>query len=152
MMTQEISRETVAHQILQTIPRVMQILAGEVRRSELTVLPAHFRLMLMLSRCPSSLSDLAESQDVSLPTISRTVSTLVERGWVSHRASPSDRRVVIAELTPAGRKVLADIRAQTLARLEEMLARLSQEELDKLACACEVLEDVLPALAPPWTE
>jgi DNA-binding MarR family transcriptional regulator len=87
-----------------------------------------------------------------LPTISRSVRTLVERGWVSHRASQSDRRVVIAELTPAGHEVLADVRAQALDRLEEMLGQLSQDELDKLACAFDVLEEVLPAAARPWTD
>ena len=144
-MTQEITRQGVAHQILQTIPLIMQIVAAEVRLSEYMVAPAHFRLLGMLNRCPSSLSELAERQSVSLPTISNSISTLVERGWVTRHPSRSDRRVVIAELTPLGRQVLADIRARTEARLAELLGCLSPDELDRLAAALEDLEDILPA-------
>jgi DNA-binding MarR family transcriptional regulator len=144
-MKREISKEQVASQILQTIPRLMQVVVADVRSSEYDVLPAQFRLMSLLSRCPSSLSEMAERQQVSLPTISKSVSTLVERGWVTHSISLDDRRVVIAALTPRGQEVLTCIRERTLTRLEDLLERLSPQNLDRLAAALQDLEDLLPA-------
>jgi DNA-binding MarR family transcriptional regulator len=142
-MSQTTDTQRVTHQLIQIVPLIMQIVAAEVRRSENAVAPAHFRLLNILDRCPSSLSELAERQDVSLPTISNSINTLVERGWVTRKSARSDRRVAIAELTPLGLRVLNDIRSRALTRLQEMLCRLSPDDLDRLVVAFEILENIL---------
>jgi DNA-binding MarR family transcriptional regulator len=144
-MTQETTRQQVAHQILQTFPLVMRIVAAEVRRTEHTVAPAHLGLLVMLGHCPRSLGELAEKQGVSLPTMSKSVSTLSERGWVTRVQSQSDRRVMIVELTSLGEQVLADVQARTERRVAEMLSELAPAELERLSTGVEVLKRVLPS-------
>jgi DNA-binding MarR family transcriptional regulator len=144
-MTPETTRGQVAHQILQTFPLVMRIVAAEVRRAEHTANPAHLGLLVMLGHCPRSLGELAEKQGVSLPTMSKTVSTLVERGWVTRVQSRSDRRVMIVELTPLGAQVLTEVQACTERRVADLLVGLTPVELDRLATGVEVLKSVLPS-------
>jgi DNA-binding MarR family transcriptional regulator len=144
-MVQELPRQQVAHQILQTFPLVMRIVAAELRRTEHTVVPAHFGLLVMLSHCSRSLGELAEKQGVSLPTVSKSVSTLAERGWVTRVPSQNDRRVMIVELTPLGEQVLADIESRAERRVAEMLIELAPAELDRLLAGVEVLKSILPS-------
>jgi DNA-binding MarR family transcriptional regulator len=144
-MTPETTRQQVAHQILQTFPLVMRIVAAEVRRTEHTVDPAHFGLLVMLGHRPRSLGELAKKQGVSLPTMSKSISTLAERGWVTRVQSRSDRRVMIVELTPLGVQVLADVQARTERCVAELLVELTPTELERLATGVEVLKSVLPS-------
>lgn len=82
--------------------------------------PGNFQLMFMLQEGPANLSELAESQNVSLPTMSRSVRRLENIGWISRGSDPSDRRVTVISLTRSGQM-----------RLEEM-SLLAQNTLGKL--------------------
>ena len=73
-----------ADRLLEVIPRAMRGLAAELRKSGHNLEPSHFRLLACLHRERLSLGELAHQSDVSAATMSRTVSTLEERGWV-HR-------------------------------------------------------------------
>ena len=46
------------------------------------------------------MSELARAQAVSLPTMSNSISAMVERGWVRREAPDGDRRVVMIDVTP----------------------------------------------------
>lgn len=142
-MVQEMTRQQIAHRILQVFLPLMRIVAAEVRRTEYAVAPAHFGLLTMLNHGSYNLGELAEKQGVSLPTMSNSVSTLVERGWITRRSSKSDRRVIIVELTPLGEQILADIQARVEERVVEMLSDLSQNELEQLTGSMEILDNVL---------
>ena len=65
-----------------------------------------FGLLSILSVRPRMLSDLASLQGVSLPTMSNSISAMVERGWVRREAPEGDRRVVMIDVTPGGRAAL----------------------------------------------
>ena len=95
---------TVAYHILQIIPPVMRNVAAELRRTGQMPTPAHFSVLVLLHDQKANLSELAENQGVSLPTMSSTVSRLEERGWVTRKRCSDDRRVVWVELTPSGRQ------------------------------------------------
>src|SRR3954447_7662434 len=97
-MTRVQARES-ARDILEIVPLVMRTIAAELRAAGELPVPAHFGLLSMLSVQSRSLSEMAAHQGVSLPTMSNSVSTLVQRGWV-RRGQSADRRVVIVELTP----------------------------------------------------
>lgn len=93
----------------------------------------------MLAEGPHNLSELASSQSVSLPTMSNTVSTLFERGWVTRRRSERDRRIVLIELSESGRGVLEKIRMKAEKKMEIILSSLSNEECDQLLLGLDVL-------------
>ena len=73
-MTYSELEQLAARQILETIPLVMRTLANAIRKSKHPVAPAHLRLLFMLSKKCLNLSQLAELQFVSLPTMSNIVS------------------------------------------------------------------------------
>lgn len=139
---------TLARQFLEIIPLVMRVVAADLRRSELTIDPAYFRLLDMLSKRAWSLSELAEKQAVSLPTMSKTISTLEERGWVERLRSSEDRRVVLVELTPAGRVALNAVHAQMLTRVAGVLEPLSAAQRQELASGLDSLRQVFSAAQP----
>ena len=111
--------------------------------------PAHFRLLAILANHSCNLSELALRQAVSLPTMSNSISVLVERGWVKRVSSPGDRRQVLLELTPVGREALDEIKDQAEARVAELLNQLSSHELESLSAGLAVLEQAFaPAVCP----
>ena len=105
LMMKRPSRD-VAREILKIIPLVMRTVAAELRAAGELPAPAHFGLLTMLSAQPRTLSELANLQGVSLPTMSNSITAMVQRGWVRRTAPPKDRRVVIIEVTPTGRAAL----------------------------------------------
>jgi len=134
-----VSTQTIARQLLRTIPLVMCTLASEMRRTGYTPARGHFRLLSILAERPHHLSELAGKQAVSLPTMSSSITTLVERGWVKRVRDPRDRRMVSVELTPAGWAVLDDIRRQVEKHVTELLTPLSPAERERLSAGLEVL-------------
>src|SRR2546430_2705369 len=90
------ARET-ARELLQIMPLVMRTVAAELRSAGEFPAPAHFGLLMKLSEQPRTLTELATLSGVSLPTMSNSVTAVVDRGWVRRSAPARDRRVVIVE-------------------------------------------------------
>ena len=129
----------LAQQLLQIIPPVMQTVAAELRKTGLLLSPSHFGVMVMLHLHTCNLSELAEYQGVSLPTMSSTVSRLEERGWVRRERDANDRRVVRVKLTASGKRKLSQISEQAEARMEMLLTELSDEDRQELGSGLEIL-------------
>jgi len=123
----------------------MRTLAAELRRTGHPVAPSHFRLLGMLAYHSCNLSELAARHAVSLPTMSNSITTLVEQGWVKRVPAVHDRRMVLIELTPAGQAVLAEAERQAEVRMTELLAPLSKADHDTLLAGLAVLRDVFGA-------
>ncbi len=82
-------------------------------------------------------------------TISRAVSQLVERGLVRHKPSQTDGRVKRLFTTEQGAALLAELRVAIVARQDELLAPLADDERDvffrlalKIAKGSKLLETV----------
>ncbi len=84
-------------------------------------------------------ADLARVHRVSAPTMSRTLSKLIHKGWVRRQVSSSDRRCVTFELTDAGWNVLRETRGRAEARLSRILQNLTDEQLHDLQRGLAVL-------------
>jgi len=134
--------EKTARQIVEIVPLVMRSLAAEVRKSGHTLSPSHFRILAMLHERPWSLGELADHEHISSPTVSRSISTLEDRGWARRKVSPQDRRVVLAEITSQGESVLESLQAGAEGRVLEMLGPLSAGEVRDLAAGLPVLRKV----------
>jgi DNA-binding MarR family transcriptional regulator len=134
-----------ARQVMEIIPLAMRTVGAEMRRVGHGVIPVHMRILGMCTKRVWTLSELAEAQAVSLPSMSKTVNTLVERGWLTRTQSEEDRRVVRIRLTPAGRQVLDKAQHHTQARVAELLAPLSAGELETLLAGLAILRDIFLA-------
>ena len=85
-----------------------------------------------------SLNGLAERLGgLSLPTLSRAVESLVQRGYVSRTEDPSDRRVKRLRLTAKGRRTIDRLIEIRAAEFEAVLETLTDSERDRLARALE---------------
>jgi DNA-binding MarR family transcriptional regulator len=146
-MSRSTEVKAAAQAILQVIPRIMRTIGSSQRWSGLAVSPAHFRLLSVLAHHPCNLSELAVKQAVTLPTMSNSISVLVERGWVNRVPSPDDRRKVLLELTPDGRAALAKMKNEAQARVAELLDDLSPDDLKSLAAGLAILDRALASAA-----
>jgi DNA-binding MarR family transcriptional regulator len=139
-VTDELTQKA-ARQVMEIVPLVMRTIGAEMRRTDHPLMPGHMRVLHMCSHRAWGLGDLAGAQAVSAPTMSNTVSALVERGWLTRTQAEDDRRKVMIELTPEGKRVLEEVRQQSEARVAELLAPLSPDERDTLLAGLAVLRN-----------
>jgi DNA-binding MarR family transcriptional regulator len=85
--------------------------------------------------CELSLKDLAERLSLSLPTASRAIDGLHQRGYVARREDEHDRRMKRVRITAAGTGALRRLNQVRLAQLEEFAATMSAAERRRLAAA-----------------
>lgn len=69
-----------------------------------------YRILDRVDRQITSMTQLAALARRQLPTISRSVDSLVRQGLLARHPSPVDRRVAALELTPVGQKILEEAR------------------------------------------
>jgi DNA-binding MarR family transcriptional regulator len=97
--------------------------------------------MATLHRCgPMTPSELAASERVRPPSMTRVIAALEEAGWVSRRDHPTDGRQSIIELSTSGAALLA---AEVTAKerwLNKRLAELTDAERETLARATEIID------------
>lgn len=140
-MTRDQARDA-ARDILQIIPLVMRAVAAELRSAGELPAPAQFGLLSMLTHRPRRLTELASLQGVSLPTMSSSISSMVERGWVRRAVPEGDRRVVTVEVTAAGKAALDRVARAAEAHLAEVLAPLDAPARRRLHGGLGVLRKV----------
>ncbi len=97
---------------------------------------------------PTTLGDLAATERVAPPTITKAVATLVDEGLVEKVADPDDRRVCRAVLTPDGRHDVARMRSQRDAWLATRLATLAPDDQDRITQLVPILEALADDSAP----
>ncbi len=122
----------IAHRMVRLFPMLLNFMAGDLRGTVVGRTPAHFRLLMLLHERPHNVSELAERQSVSLATMSNSVATLVERGWVMRTPDENDRRMVRLEITPTGVDALHMAHQAVEGRMAQLLAEFSDGELERL--------------------
>jgi len=110
-----------------------------MRTPAIHIPPVHFHVLNHLETQPYALNELAERMSVSSASLSRTITVLEEREWVTRKRSAEDRRVVQIGITPQGHEVLMDIENRTEDFLTETLSQLSQEDLAKLMDGLDIM-------------
>lgn len=134
-----------AKQLLAIVPRLMQTMREEMRAGrapELTV-PQFRTLVFFQNHKGAALSKAAEHLGLSLPSASKHVEHLVQRGLLTRTACASDRRRVAITLTGEGEAVLATARTSATAAFARKLGSLSATELEVLSAMLGSLEAVL---------
>jgi DNA-binding MarR family transcriptional regulator len=115
-------------------------------RTSITISRTEAGVMRALSTRSRRITDLAACEGVTQPAITLVVNRLEERGWVERGADASDGRVVLAMLTPAGRKVFDQLRAEYRALLHEEMVALDDADVETLARATEILDELIERL------
>jgi DNA-binding MarR family transcriptional regulator len=98
-------------------------------------------LSVVARREPVSISELSVAEDVTAPTISRTVAALQNQSLVRCVANRSDGRSVLVSSTAKGRATLQKGMLRTLEQIAELLTRLDEQELEALASVIRQARD-----------
>lgn len=138
-----------AREMLDVIPLIMRTLRPDLHNPAGLPNPGHFHLLHALLDGPHNLSELAERHNVTLPTMSNTITTLCEHGYVQRAQAEDDRRRVVIRLTPSGREMLAKIRVYTEAHLADILRPLSDEDKQQLIAGLAVLRRAFTGISLP---
>ncbi|NEK56856.1 MarR family transcriptional regulator [Geodermatophilus sabuli] len=97
---------------------------------------------------PVTAGELAISEGVSPPSVTRSLNRLRKLGYVNRESDPSDRRASLISLTEAGNRERAAILKTREIWLTEHLARLTAEDVTQLLAALPALERLCdPALS-----
>lgn len=115
---------------------------GDWRRrvSEATGLSfGHLRALKRLSDKPLALKELAEAMTVDAPAATVAVNALEKRGLVVRTPHPTNGRIKLVSLTPAGRATLGRMKA-VVEHAPAPFASLSARELHALERALERLK------------
>lgn len=93
------------------------------------------------------LSALARHLGISLPTCSKLVDELVQRGLATRARQSNDRRRLITKLTTAGMRVVERDSVLDAARVAAMLERLEPDERARACAGLTLLADAARRLA-----
>ncbi len=97
---------------------------------------AQYRTLVVLaSRGPQKLADLAAQLGVTPPTAGRMCDRLTRRGLVTRHRMQADRRVLRISLTAAGRRIVDDATRQRRVFLSGILQALPAGQRRELAAA-----------------
>ena len=135
---------TCAHELMDTAPQIIQVIRVEMRRgrgSDISI--PQFRSLGFIQRNPdSSLSNLAEHLGLTLPSVSKLVDGLVKQKLVTRQESAVDRRRLTLVLTHSGASIVNSSRAGAQANLAQKLSCLSEDELETISKAMQLLSPV----------
>ncbi|HYD08784.1 MAG TPA: MarR family transcriptional regulator [Acidimicrobiales bacterium] len=104
-----------------------------------------YRLLAYLSHGDWAASRLADTLDVSKPSITALVDGLVKRGYVERRAFEGDRRRIDHVITKEGKAALKAGDRAVNARLEALAEHLPGDALGDALRALAAVESVLDA-------
>jgi DNA-binding MarR family transcriptional regulator len=129
---QEIARLRVA--IGRLHRRMVQRASGNLTFSQTSALVAVEKVG------PIRLGELAARERVAAPSMTRTVSGLVEAGLLNRAGDPQDGRSFLLSITDLGRSFLEGLRTERNAALAEGVSHLTAAEYQALRAALPVLE------------
>lgn len=115
---------------------------------------AQYRALVVLaSRGPQRLVDLAGALGVAPSTAGRMCDRLVRKGLARRHRGRLDRRAVLVTLTPAGREVVDQATARRRELIAEILARLPTQvqhmTAEALRAFAEAAGEIPDSLWPP---
>ena len=134
--------ESCARDLMDTAPKIMQVIRLEMRRGHAAELSVpQFRALRFIQRNPdSSLSDLADHLGLTPPSVSKLVDGLVKKELIKRQEAIDDRRKLMLVLTQNGTSIINAARASAQAHLIKILGCLSNEELTAINTAMELLQ------------
>jgi len=100
-------------------------------------LPQYRSLVILASRGPLGLAELADALSVAPPTATRMCDRLVRKHLVRRGAVRNDRRRVRISLTERGQSLVDDVTRARRSELERVLDAMTADEQHGLAVALE---------------
>jgi DNA-binding MarR family transcriptional regulator len=145
------ARRAVSDKDLQRLRMVLGRLGRVLRQQTDDDLPyALISLLFAIARNePVTASDLAASERVTKPAITRSLNRLTELELISREQHPHDGRASVIRLTAAGNAERRRILRSRDVWLSEHLSRLSADEIALLLAAMPALDRLCDPELPP---
>ena len=136
-----------AARVVEIVPFVLRHLRAHVRsqRERKFTIPQFRVLTYLYLNGQATLSELATSQGVSLPTMSKLVGSLVQRNLVAREGHAEDRRKLRLRLTGEGVTAHDLAMESTRQYVAAKLERLPDDELQTIISALDSLQTVFQA-------
>jgi MarR family 2-MHQ and catechol resistance regulon transcriptional repressor len=100
----------------------------------------HFQVLAILDADgPTPMSRLAEQLEVGFSNVSGSIGRLEERGVVTRVHDAEDRRMVLAQLTPAGVEMLRHVEETRLGHMRQLVETLTPKEQVTVLTALKTL-------------
>lgn len=125
-----------------SVARLARRLRNERAARDELGLGALSALGLLFREGPLTIGQLAEKDRVQPPSMTRTVTALVEAGYAERRRHDEDGRQVVVEISEAGRTLVQEDRKRKDAWLTHRLKELTPEERAVLREAAPLLERI----------
>ena len=121
--------------------------------AEETTIAQYRALVVLASRGPQRMVELAAALEVAPSTVGRMCDRLARKGLIRRHRARADRRAVLVSLTVAGRRVVDQATARRRSLIGEILARLPGQEQDAVAGALRAFADVAGEIPDPlWPQ
>jgi DNA-binding MarR family transcriptional regulator len=109
--------------------------------AEETTIAQYRALVVLASRGPQRMIDLAGALGVAPSTAGRMCDRLVRKGLIRRHRARADRRSVLVSVTAAGRRVVDQATARRRALIEDILAKLPEDTQRAAAEALRAFAD-----------
>ncbi len=133
-----------AARVVEIVPFVLRHLRAHIRsqRERKFTIPQFRVLTYLYLHGQATLSELATSQGVSLPTMSKLVGSLVQHKLVTREGRVEDRRKLRLQLTHEGVKAHDSALESTREYVAAKLDRLPDDDLRTIISALDLLQSV----------
>ncbi len=135
--------EEIAEELPQRASALSKIF---LTRTSIPVSRTEVGVLRGLRQGPRRITELACEERVTQPAITLLVNRLAERGWVERSTDPDDGRAVLVTLTSAGEEAYDRLKAEYRALLHEEMATLDDDEVETLAKAVGILDQLIDRL------
>jgi len=138
------SRSTPDEAVVDAVLTASRMLVAVAEQSlgataEETTLAQYRALVVLASRGPQRIVDLARALEVTAPTAGRMCDRLLRKGLIRRHRARADRREVQVSITAAGREVVDRATARRRELLGEILGRLPARRQTAVAAALREL-------------
>jgi DNA-binding MarR family transcriptional regulator len=140
-VTTDSGARACAGEVMAALPLIMRSIGAEMHRrhgAELSA-PQFHSLRIIKEHDGASLSFVARHLASGLPSASKLIDGLVERGLLVRETAPEDRRRVLLSLTPLGHTTLETFHLEAITYLASQMDTLSAAEQDTIMHAMDIL-------------
>lgn len=143
-------RSDQLNEVAEALPkRVAALSRLFLKRTSVDVSRTEASVMAAIAEGPRRITELACAAGVTQPAITLLVNRMAERGWAVRESDPDDGRAVRVALTPAGAETFAQLQAEYRALLHAEMATLSDDDVETLARATQVIDHLITRLENP---